>query len=86
MLLQAFSELIKDMARALGHDIAEVKNMSDIALFMFASMMLMLLSGSVFSVPLQRLQRSPYGGTGGQDIPFSAALKLMKWYPSHGRR
>ena len=25
MLLQALSELIKDMARALGHDIAEVK-------------------------------------------------------------
>ena len=20
-------------------------------------------------------------GTGGQDIPFSAAMKLMKWYP-----
>lgn len=55
-----------------------------IAIFMFSTMMLMLFTGqrvfgaigaigAVFAIALW--------GTGGADIPFSAAMKLMKWYP-----
>ena len=55
-----------------------------IAIFMFATMMLMLFTGqrvfgaigaigAVFAISLW--------GVGGSDIPFSAAMKLMKWYP-----
>lgn len=55
-----------------------------IALLMFASMMLMLLSGqrvfgaigfvaTVFALSLW--------GVGGVEIPFSAAFKLFNWYP-----
>ena len=55
-----------------------------IAIFMFAAMMVMLFTGqrvfgaigavaAIFAITLY--------GTGGQDIPFSAAMKLMKWYP-----
>ncbi|MEP4508890.1 MAG: C4-dicarboxylate ABC transporter, partial [Paracoccaceae bacterium] len=55
-----------------------------IAVFMFASMMLMLFTGqrvfgaigAVASVAVISLY-----GTGGIDIPFTAAMKLMKWYP-----
>ncbi|MEP3638440.1 MAG: TRAP transporter large permease subunit [Paracoccaceae bacterium] len=55
-----------------------------IAIFMFASMMLMLFTGqrvfgaigAVASVAVISLY-----GTGGIDIPFTAAMKLMKWYP-----
>jgi len=56
-----------------------------IALLMFSTMMLMLLTGQrvfgaigfVGAVAAVLL----WGGTGGVDIPFSAAMKLMKWYP-----
>ena len=56
-----------------------------IALLMFASMMLMLFTGqrvfgaigAVAAIAALAL----WGGTGGYDIPFSAAMKLMKWYP-----
>ncbi len=55
-----------------------------IAIFMFATMMLMLFTGqrvfgaigavgAIFAIWLW--------GVGGSDIPFSAAMKLMKWYP-----
>ncbi len=55
-----------------------------IALLMFASMMLLLLTGKrvfgaigvvavVFSLALW--------GDGGSEMAFSAAMKLMKWYP-----
>ena len=55
-----------------------------IAIFMFASMMLMLFTGqrvfgaigAVASVAVLALY-----GTGGVDIPFTAAMKLMNWYP-----
>ncbi len=55
-----------------------------IAIFMFASMMLLLFTGqrvfgaigAVAAVAVLALY-----GTGGVDIPFSAAMKLMKWYP-----
>ena len=54
-----------------------------IALFMFAAMMLMLISGQrVFGAigAIAAIAAITLWGTGGQDIPFSAALKLMKWY------
>ncbi|MBM7067455.1 TRAP transporter large permease subunit [Actibacterium sp. 188UL27-1] len=55
-----------------------------IALFMFATMMLMLLTGQrVFGAigVVAAISAIALYGTGGQDIPFSAAMKLMKWYP-----
>ncbi|MCG8493714.1 MAG: TRAP transporter large permease subunit, partial [Sneathiellales bacterium] len=55
-----------------------------IAIFMFASMMLMLLTGQrVFGAigAVASIAALAMWGTGGSDIPFSAAMKLMKWYP-----
>ncbi len=55
-----------------------------IALFMFASMMLMLFTGQrVFGAigAIAAIAAITLWGTGGQDIPFAAAMKLMKWYP-----
>ena len=55
-----------------------------IALFMFASMMLMLVTGQrVFGAigAIAAIAALALWGTGGQDIPFAAAMKLMKWYP-----
>ncbi|MBC6405334.1 MAG: TRAP transporter large permease subunit [Rhodospirillales bacterium] len=55
-----------------------------IALFMFASMMLMLLTGQrVFGAigAIAAIAALALWGAGGQDIPFAAAMKLMKWYP-----
>ena len=55
-----------------------------IAIFMFASMMLMLFTGQrVFGAigAVAAVAAIALWGTGGQDIPFSAAIKLMKWYP-----
>ncbi len=55
-----------------------------IALFMFSSMMLMLFTGQrVFGAigGVAALAALLLWGTGGSDIPFSAVMKLMKWYP-----
>lgn len=55
-----------------------------IALLMFSSMMLMLLTGQrVFGAigVVAVIATLTLWGTGGSDIPFSAAMKLMKWYP-----
>ncbi|MTH99824.1 TRAP transporter large permease subunit [Roseibium sp. RKSG952] len=55
-----------------------------IALFMFASMMLMLLTGQrVFGAigGVAAIAALALWGTGGSEIPFSASMKLMKWYP-----
>lgn len=55
-----------------------------IAIFMFASMMLMLFTGQrVFGAigAVAAIAALALWGTGGPDIPFSAAMKLMKWYP-----
>jgi len=55
-----------------------------IASFMFASMMLMLFTGQrVFGAigAIGAIFAIALWGTGGADIPFSAAMKLMKWYP-----
>ena len=55
-----------------------------IAIVMFASMMLMLLTGQrVFGAigAVAAIAALTLWGTGGHDIPFSSAMKLMKWYP-----
>ena len=51
---------------------------------MFASMMLMLMTGQrVFGAigAVAAIAALSLWGTGSSDIPFSAAMKLMKWYP-----
>ncbi len=55
-----------------------------IALLMFSSMMLMLMTGQrVFAAigAVAAIAALSLWGTGGSDLPFSAAMKLMKWYP-----
>ena len=55
-----------------------------IALLMFSSMMLMLFTGQrVFGAigAVAAIAAITLWGTGGSDIPFSSAMKLMKWYP-----
>ena len=55
-----------------------------IALVMFSSMMLMLFTGQrVFGAigAVGAIAAICLWGTGGSDIPFSSAMKLMKWYP-----
>ncbi len=55
-----------------------------IAIFMFSSMMLLLLTGQrVFGAigAVGSLAAILLWGTGGSNIPFSAAIGLMKWYP-----
>lgn len=55
-----------------------------IALFMFSSMMLMLFTGQrVFGAigGIAAIAALALWGTGGSDIPFAAAMKVMKWYP-----
>ncbi len=55
-----------------------------IAILMFSMMMLMLMTGQrVFGAigAVAAIAALALWGTGGVDIPFSAAMKLMKWYP-----
>jgi len=55
-----------------------------IALLMFTSMMLMLFTGQrVFGAIgfVGSVAALTLWGVGGSDIPFSSAMKLMKWYP-----
>jgi tripartite ATP-independent transporter DctM subunit len=55
-----------------------------IALLMFSTMMVMLLTGQrVFGAIgfIAALSAMLLWGTGGSDIPFSGVMKLMKWYP-----
>jgi tripartite ATP-independent transporter DctM subunit len=55
-----------------------------IALLMFSSMMLMMFTGQrVFGAIgcVAAVAAITLWGTGGSDIPFSSAMKLMKWYP-----
>ncbi|CUH66602.1 Neu5Ac permease [Thalassovita autumnalis] len=55
-----------------------------IAIFMFATMMVMLFTGQrVFGAigGVAALAAMLLWGDGGSAIPFSAAMKLMKWYP-----
>ncbi len=55
-----------------------------IAISMFASMMALMVTGQrVFAAigAVSAVAAISLWGTGGQDIPFSAAMKLMSWYP-----
>ncbi len=55
-----------------------------IALLMFSSMMLMLLTGQrVFAAigSVATIAALALWGQGGFELPFSAAMKVMKWYP-----
>ncbi|GAA0415970.1 TRAP transporter large permease subunit [Cocleimonas flava] len=55
-----------------------------IAFFMFATMMFMLFTGQrVFGAigGVAAIAAITLWGTGGSDIPFAAAMKVMKWYP-----
>ncbi len=55
-----------------------------IAIFMFTSMLLMLMTGQrVFGAigAIAAISALALWGTGGSNIPFSAAMKVMKWYP-----
>ncbi len=55
-----------------------------IAIFMFSSLMLMLMTGQrVFGAigGIAAIAALALWGTGGSNIPFSAAMKVMKWYP-----
>lgn len=55
-----------------------------IAIVMFSAMMLMLLTGQrVFGAIgfVGAAAGMLLWGTGGVDVPFAAAMKLMKWYP-----
>ena len=55
-----------------------------IALLMFASMMLMLITGQrVFAAigAVASISALVLWGEGGSEMAFSAAMKLMKWYP-----
>ncbi|RKT31001.1 tripartite ATP-independent transporter DctM subunit [Roseovarius halotolerans] len=55
-----------------------------IAVVMFSGMMLMLMTGQrVFGAIgfVGAMAGLMLWGTGGAEIPFSAAMKLMKWYP-----
>ena len=55
-----------------------------IAILMFSSMMLLLMTGQrVFAAigVVAAISAFFLWGTGGSEIPFTAAMKLMKWYP-----
>ncbi|WP_272008920.1 TRAP transporter large permease [Roseovarius sp. ZX-A-9] len=55
-----------------------------IAILMFSAMMLMLLTGQRVFGAIGFVGAAAgllLWGTGGVDVPFSAAMKLMKWYP-----
>ncbi|MDP6967920.1 MAG: TRAP transporter large permease subunit [Gammaproteobacteria bacterium] len=55
-----------------------------IAILMFSSMLLMLFTGQrMFAAigAVAALAAITLWGVGGSDIPFSSAIKLMKWYP-----
>jgi tripartite ATP-independent transporter DctM subunit len=55
-----------------------------IALLMFSGMMLMLMTGQRVFGAIGFVGAAAgllLWGTGGVDVPFAAAMKLMKWYP-----
>ena len=55
-----------------------------IAILMFSSMMLMLATGQrVFGAigAVASIAALTLWGAGSSDLPFTAAMKLMKWYP-----
>ena len=55
-----------------------------IAVLMFSSLMLMLFTGQrVFGAigGIATIAALLLWGTGGSNLPFAAAMKVMKWYP-----
>jgi len=55
-----------------------------IAITMFASMMLLMVTGQRVFAAIGTVAATAalfLWGTGGHDIPFTAAMKLMNWYP-----
>ena len=55
-----------------------------IAILMFSSMMLMMMTGQrVFGAigGIAAIAAVTLWGVGGADIPFTSAMKLMKWFP-----
>jgi tripartite ATP-independent transporter DctM subunit len=55
-----------------------------IAIAMFSSMMLMMMTGQrVFGAigGIAAIAALTLWGTGGSDIPFTSAMKLLKWFP-----
>ena len=87
MLLRAIATFFRDLARARGLTLdEEAPGMSyeSIAVLMFSSMMLMLLTGQrVFgAIGFVAVVAALFlWGDGGSQLAFSAAMKLMKWYP-----
>ncbi len=92
MLLQAVAMFFRDLATAMGRPIAGPRpdeatprmSYEFIALTMFASMMVMLLTGQRVFAAIGFVAAASallLWGDGGSEIAFSAAIKLMKWYP-----
>lgn len=57
---------------------------STIAITLFASMMLLMMTGQRVFAAIGAVAAAgalALWGTGGADIPFTAAMKLMNWYP-----
>ena len=55
-----------------------------IAITMFSAMLLMLFTGQrVFGAigAVAAIAALALWGTGGSDIPYTSAIKLMKWFP-----
>ena len=82
MMLQAIATLFKDIAKARGVDY----NMSYelIAILIFTSMMLMLLTGQrVFGAigGVATLFALLLWGKGASQMPFNASFALLNWYP-----
>ncbi len=69
---------------AMASDWANSLSVQWIAILMFASMMITLITGQrVFAAIgiVAVVAALLLWGTGGEDIPFAASMKLMKWYP-----
>ena len=87
MLLQAVAVLLKDIATLRGGGSLPGRPLMSyemIAILMFASMMLMLITGQrVFAAigSVAVIAALFLWGEGGSEMGFSAAMKLMKWYP-----
>ena len=83
MLLQTVAFFFRDLATGPGAaDLNEPEPM--IALTMFASMLVLLLSGQrVFGAIgfVGAVAALLLWGTGGQEMPFNQAITLMNWYP-----
>ena len=80
MLLQTVAFFCRDLARVRA---ARSEWPSAVAITMFASMLVLLLSRERSSPPSASSASSgaPALGTGGQELPFNEAITVMNWYP-----